>query len=196
MAWIWGGETGEQKGRIRLGRVDGFKEVLTILSSAAGPLWGGRDADGDDGGRLGGGSEAVSGLPLAAGRQGPQRPQVPRGAALFHGPQRYLAGAPCRVRQLEQHLETVLAAEPSGCLRGLVRGARREQPDRPSRADVRLHHRSGSCLSRRRPPGRRKRMARPVRKWLGSAGLNSLRKRIRPSGCPLAKMEIRASRSS
>src|SRR6478672_11588196 len=86
MAWIWGGETGEQKGRIRLGRVDGFKEVLTILSSAAGPLRGGRDADGDDGGRLGGGSEAVSGLPLAAGRQGPQRPQVPRGAALFHGP--------------------------------------------------------------------------------------------------------------
>ena len=92
-------------------------------------------------------------------RQGPQRPQVPRGAALFHGPQRHLAGAPCRVRQLEQHLETVLAAEPSGCLRGLVRGARREQPDRPSRADVRLHHRSGSCLSRRRPPGRRKRGA-------------------------------------
>src|SRR6478672_2630899 len=56
------------------------------LSSAAGPLWGGRDADWDDGGRLGGGCEAVSGLPLAAGRQGPQRPQVPRGAALFHGP--------------------------------------------------------------------------------------------------------------
>ena len=47
----------------------------------------------------------------------------------------------------------------AGCLRGLVRGARREQPDRPSRADVRLHHRSGSCLSRRRPPGRRKRGA-------------------------------------
>src|SRR3954454_8126160 len=66
---------------------------------------------------------------------------------------------PRRVRQLEQHLETLLAAEPSGCLRGLVRGARREQPDRPSRADVRLHHRSGSCLSRRRPPGRRKRGA-------------------------------------
>src|SRR3954465_8755745 len=65
-----------------LGRVDGFKEVLTILSSAAGPLWGGRDADGDDGGRLGGGCEAVSGRPLAAGRQGPQRPQVPRGAEL------------------------------------------------------------------------------------------------------------------
>src|SRR4051812_3026003 len=96
-----------------LGRVDGFKEVLTILSSAAGPLWGGRDADGDDGGRLGGGCEAVSGLPLAAGRQGPQRPQVPRGAALFHGPQHHVAGAPGRVRQLEQHLETLLAAEPS-----------------------------------------------------------------------------------
>src|SRR3954470_8554998 len=102
-----------------LGRVDGFKKVLTILSSAAGPLWGGRDADGDDGGRLGGGCEAVSGLPLAAGRQGPPRPQVPRGAALFHGPQHHAGGAPGRVRQLEQHLETLLAAEPSGCLRGL-----------------------------------------------------------------------------
>src|SRR3954464_10140272 len=53
-----------------LGRVDGFKEALTILSSAAGPLWGGRDPDWDDGGRLGGGCEAVSGLSLAAGRQG------------------------------------------------------------------------------------------------------------------------------
>ena len=53
------------------------------------------------------------------------------------------------IRQLEQHLETVLAAEPSGRLRGLVRGARREQPDRPSGADVRLHHRPGACLGRR-----------------------------------------------
>src|SRR3954454_8126159 len=79
-----------------LGGVDGFKKVfgLTILSSAAGPLWGGRDADGDDGGRLGGGCEAVSGLPLAAGRQGAPRSQVPRGAALFHGPQHHVAGAP------------------------------------------------------------------------------------------------------
>ncbi len=41
-----------------------------------------------------------------------------------------------------------------------------------------------------------KRMARPVRKWLGSAGLCSLHKRIRPSGEPLAKMEIRASWAS
>ncbi len=40
-----------------------------------------------------------------------------------------------------------------------------------------------------------KRMARPVRKGLVSDGLISLHKRIRPFGCPLAKMEIRASRS-
>ncbi len=44
--------------------------------------------------------------------------------------------------------------------------------------------------------GAAKRMARPVRKWLGSAGLCSLHKRIRPSGEPLAKMEIRASWAS
>ena len=41
-----------------------------------------------------------------------------------------------------------------------------------------------------------KRMARPVCKELVSGGLISLHKRIRPSGYPLAKMEIRASRSS
>ena len=41
-----------------------------------------------------------------------------------------------------------------------------------------------------------KRMARPVRKRLVSDGLVSLHKRIRPFGCPLAKMEIRASWSS
>jgi hypothetical protein len=37
----------------------------------------------------------------------------------------------------------------------------------------------------------------PTGKWFVSAGLNNLRKRIRPFGfMPLAKMEIRASRSS
>ena len=41
-----------------------------------------------------------------------------------------------------------------------------------------------------------KRMARPGRKRLVSIGLISLQKRIRPSGFPLAKMEMRASRSS
>jgi len=41
-----------------------------------------------------------------------------------------------------------------------------------------------------------KRMARPVGKWLLLSGLNSLHKRIRPSGKPLAKMESRASWSS
>ena len=41
-----------------------------------------------------------------------------------------------------------------------------------------------------------KRMARPIRRWLGSPGLCSLHKRIRLSGEPLAKMEIRASWAS
>jgi len=39
-------------------------------------------------------------------------------------------------------------------------------------------------------------MARPDGKWLLLSGLNSLHKRIRPSGEPLAKMESRASWSS
>ena len=41
-----------------------------------------------------------------------------------------------------------------------------------------------------------KRMARPVASGFCPSGLISLLKRIRPSGLPLAKMEIRASRSS
>ena len=36
---------------------------------------------------------AVPRLPLAAGRQGPQRPSLPRGAALLRRPQHHLAGA-------------------------------------------------------------------------------------------------------
>ncbi len=41
----------------------------------------------------------------------------------------------------------------------------------------------------------KKRMARPVCKWLVRSELNSLRQRIRPVGSAVAKMEIRALRS-
>jgi hypothetical protein len=42
----------------------------------------------------------------------------------------------------------------------------------------------------------KKRMARPVCKRFQQSDLSSLRQRIRPVGIALAKMEIRASRSS
>jgi hypothetical protein len=42
----------------------------------------------------------------------------------------------------------------------------------------------------------KKRMARPVRKRFLQSDLSSLRQRIRPMGIALAKMEIRAPRSS
>ena len=42
---------------------------------------------------------------------------------------------------------------------------------------------------------RKKRMARPVCKWLVRSELSSLRQRIRPVGVAVAKMEIRALRS-
>jgi hypothetical protein len=45
-------------------------------------------------------------------------------------------------------------------------------------------------------PAEGKRTARPVVKWLFSAGMNSLHKRIRPFGYASAKMESRAFRSS
>jgi hypothetical protein len=41
----------------------------------------------------------------------------------------------------------------------------------------------------------KKRMARPVRKWVSTHDLNSLHQRIRSRGASPAKMEIRASRS-
>jgi transposase len=47
---------------------------------------------------------------------------------------------------LELCVEALLASEPGGGVRGLLRGARCHQPHRPSRADVRLHHRAGACL--------------------------------------------------
>ena len=57
------------------------------------------------------------------------------------------------IRQLEQRLETVLAIEPVGCLRGLFRGARRDEPDGASGSDVRLDGRSRTRLRGRRKRG-------------------------------------------
>src|SRR4051812_10500733 len=58
------------------------------------------------------------------------------------------AGTPSRVRQLELSLEALLAVEPGGRVRGLLRRARRHEPDGPLGSDVRLHHRSGPRLGR------------------------------------------------
>ena len=52
-------------------------------------------------------------------------------------------------RQLELGLETVLAPEPGGRVRSLLRGLGGAERDRSSGADVRLHHRAGACLGRR-----------------------------------------------
>ena len=92
-------------------------------------------ADGDDRGGLGIVLKVFRGLSLAAGRQGAGRPQVPGGAALLHAPQHHLAGPAGRVRTLEQHLEALLAPEPGGRVRGLLRGAGGHESHRASGAD-------------------------------------------------------------
>ncbi|HEX2236901.1 MAG TPA: IS5 family transposase [Gammaproteobacteria bacterium] len=54
---------------------------------------------------------------------------------------------------MELGLEALLAPEPGRRVRGLLRGARRDEPHRPSRADVRLHGGAGSRLGGRRQRG-------------------------------------------
>jgi transposase len=54
---------------------------------------------------------------------------------------------------VEQRLEAFLAPEPSRGVRGLLRRARRDEPHRPSCADVRLHSRARSRLGRGRKGG-------------------------------------------
>jgi transposase len=54
---------------------------------------------------------------------------------------------------MELPLEAVLAAEPSGGVRGPLRGARRDEPQRASGADVRLHRGARACLGSRRKRG-------------------------------------------
>ena len=53
----------------------------------------------------------------------------------------------CRLRT--DYLEALLALEPSGRVRGLLRRARCNQPHRAPGSDARLHHRAGACLGRR-----------------------------------------------
>ena len=103
-------------------------------------------ADGDDGRRLGGGAGGVPSCLLAPRRQGAGRPQVPGGTALLHGPQYHLACTARRVWPLEQRLEAVLAAEPRGCVRGLLPSAGRVEPDGSPGADVRQHRGASARL--------------------------------------------------
>jgi Transposase DDE domain len=112
-------------------------------------LGGAGHADADDRGGLGDGAGAVPRLPLAAGRQGPQRPSLPRGAALLRRPQHHLARSARGIRKLEFGVEALLAPQPSGRVRGLFRCARCNQPHRAPGSNARLHHRAGACLGGR-----------------------------------------------
>jgi transposase len=96
---------------------------------------------------------AFPGGALAARGQGAERPQISGGAALFLGPQHHLASRTQGVRELEQHLETVLAAEPTRRLRGVLPIACGAQRQRASGPDVRQHSGASACLGRRRQRG-------------------------------------------
>src|SRR3954470_24903171 len=111
-------------------------------------LGGADHADADDGGGLGDGAGGVPGLPLAARREGPQRPSLPRSAALLRGPQHHLAGSARGIWTLELGLEALLALEPGGRVRGLLRRPRRHEPDGPLGPDVRLNRGARPRLGR------------------------------------------------
>src|SRR5919107_3246327 len=112
-------------------------------------LGGADHADADDRGGLGDGAGAVPRLPLAAGREGPQRPHLPGSTALLRGSQHHLARFARGLRKLEFHLEALLAPEPSGRVRSFLRRPRRNQPHRAPGSDARLHHRAGARLGGR-----------------------------------------------
>src|SRR4051812_38403884 len=57
----------------------------------------------------------------------------------------------CRLRT--DYLEALLAAQPSGRVRGLLRRAGRDKPDRSLGADVQLYHRARPCLRSRSQGG-------------------------------------------
>jgi transposase len=106
-------------------------------------------ADADDRRGLGNGGSGVPRLPLPAGRQRPERPQVPGSAALLLRPQHHLARSARGIRKLELGLEALLALEPGGGVRSLLRRACCNQPHRAPGSDARLHHRAGACLGGR-----------------------------------------------
>src|SRR3954454_3513163 len=68
-------------------------------------LGGADHADADDGGGLGDGAGGVPRLPLAARREGPQRPSLSGSAALLRGPQHHLAGSARGIWTLECRLD-------------------------------------------------------------------------------------------
>src|SRR3954452_20133841 len=94
-------------------------------------------ADADDRGGLGDGAGGIPGLPLPAGRQGPERPDLPRRGAFLLRSQHHLARPAGRVRELEFSVEALLALEPSWGVRGLLRRPRGDEPDGPLGSDVR-----------------------------------------------------------
>ncbi len=103
-------------------------------------------ADTHDGRGLGDCGRGFSRRALQAWRARPRRPEIPGGLALLHRAQHHVAHAASRVRQLEQRVEALLAAEPDGHLRGVLRGAGGDEQKRASGADVRLHDRAGACV--------------------------------------------------
>src|SRR3954468_10729812 len=116
-------------------------------------LGGADHADADDRGGLDDGAGGLPGLPLPAGRQGPERPDLPRSAARLLRSQHHLAHPAGRVRELEFSVEALLALEPGGRVRGRLRRPRGDEPDGPLGSDVRLHRRAGSRLGCRRQRG-------------------------------------------
>lgn len=104
------------------------------------------DVHEDGGCGLVGGAGGLSGLAAAPGRQGSRRPALPRSAALFLGPQHYLADAAGAVRQVEQRLEALRPVEQGRRVRDLLRSPRFAVVLGSSRADVRLDHRARPCL--------------------------------------------------
>src|SRR3954465_8263149 len=99
-------------------------------------LRGADHADADDRGGLGDGAGGVPGLPLPAGRQGPERPDLPPSGALLLRSQHHLARPAGRVRELEFRVEALLALEPSRGVRGLLRRPRCNQPHRAPGSDA------------------------------------------------------------
>ena len=110
-------------------------------------------ADEDDRRGLGDSVGGVRRCAVGARRTRPQRSEVPGSAALLHGPQHYVAGVAGRVRQLEQRLEAVLAAEPLRCVRGIPSTLGGDQQDRARGAVLRQYCCARACLRRRRKRG-------------------------------------------
>jgi len=83
---------------------------------------------------------------------------------------------------VELGVEALLAPEPGGRVRGLLRRARGDEPDRASRADVRLHCGARACLG-----GRRKRGQGGQALGRSRGGFSTkIHLKVDPEGLPLA----------